>query len=137
MIDPEKYRKATYLKAADLTAMRTKVRIHSVTEEEVGTPSEVKVMLQFTNATVKPLVVNYTNVVTLVEGLGKDETTWPGKVIILVKTKANFQGKVVDAIRIEVPLQPAPAPLPPPADPAPPSAASPAAEPDEAEADLL
>lgn len=92
MIDPAKFRKSAYLKASDLVAARTRVRIHVVTQEEVGTPSEVKVVLQYTTTTLNPHVINYTNLVTLVEGLGSDETTWPGKVIILVKAKANFQG---------------------------------------------
>jgi hypothetical protein len=43
--------------------------------------SELKVVLQFTNPTVAPLVVNYTNLVALVTALGKDETTWPGRII--------------------------------------------------------
>src|SRR5262249_13788604 len=87
MIDPAQYRKAAYLKASDLQATQTRVRIHSVTEEEVGTPAELKVVLQFTSDKLKPLIVNYTNCVTLVEGFGTDEHQWIGKVIILVKTK--------------------------------------------------
>jgi hypothetical protein len=107
MIDPQRYRKATYLRASDLTATRTKVRIHSVGEEEIGTPPETKVVLHFTTPKLKPMSCNYTNLVTLVEGFGPDEQQWIGKVIILFKTKAFFQGKNVDAIRIEIPPQPA------------------------------
>jgi len=128
MIDPEKYRKAAYLRAGDLTATRTRVRIHSVGEEELGTPSELKLVLQFTSPLLKPMVCNYTNTVTLVEAFGADEHQWLGKTIILFKTKAMFQGKNVDAIRIECPPQappvaaasppaPAPAPAPPSAPP--------------------
>jgi hypothetical protein len=36
MIDPEKQRKAAYLKASDLTATRTRVKIFSVGEEEIA-----------------------------------------------------------------------------------------------------
>src|SRR5262245_53199554 len=102
MIDPEKYRKAAYLKASDLQAPQTRVRIHSVTEEEVGTPSEMKVVLQFTSDKLKPFILNYTNCVTLVEAFAADEEQWVGKVIVLVKTKTLFQGKTVDAIRIQI-----------------------------------
>jgi hypothetical protein len=136
MIDPEKYRKAKYLKATDLTRPRTRVQIHSVAEEEVGTPSEVKQVMQFTTTTLKPMVLNYTNLVTLVDGFGKDESTWPGKVILLVKTKANFQGKIVDAVRIEIPPQPATTtapPVPPPPPSPPPAPATIEADPDEAD----
>src|SRR5262249_21242292 len=73
MIDLQKYRKAAYLKASDLTATRTKVRILSVGEEEIGTPAETKVVLHFTSDQVKPMVCNYTNLVTLVEAFGPDE----------------------------------------------------------------
>jgi hypothetical protein len=134
MIDPEKYRKAAYLKASDLTATRTRVKIFSVGEEEIGTPSELKLVLQFTSATLKPMVCNYTNTVTLVEAFGAEEQQWVGKIIVLFKTKAMFQGKNVDAIRIECPPQPAaPAPAPPPA-----SSPAPAAPPPtEAEAPLV
>jgi hypothetical protein len=115
MIDLQKYRKAAYLKASDLTATRTKVRILSVGEEEIGTPAETKVVLHFTSDQVKPMVCNYTNLVTLVEAFGPDEQQWLGKVIILFKTKALFQGKNVDAIRIVIPPQPAaPSPSAPP-----------------------
>src|SRR5262245_39060225 len=119
MIDPEKYRKAAYMKATDLPAPQTRVRIHSVTEEEVGTPAEVKVVLVFTADKLKPLILNYTNCVTMVEGFGADERQWVNKVIVLVKTKTLFQGKTVDAIRIQIPAQPAP-PIATPPPPAPP-----------------
>ena len=109
MINPEKYRKAAYLKASDLLATQTRARIHTVIEEEVGTPAELKVVLSFTSDKLKPFIVNYTNCVTLVEGFGADEHQWVGKVIILVKTKTLFQGKSVDAIRIQCPPQAAPA----------------------------
>jgi hypothetical protein len=124
MIDPEKYRKAAYLKAADLPGRRTRVCIHSVGEQQIGTPSELKLVLQFTSDKVKPMVCNYTNTVTLVDAFGPDEQTWIGKIIILLKTKAMFQGKNVDAIRVEFPPQPvtpdpAPTPVAPPPPPAP------------------
>jgi hypothetical protein len=108
MIDPRNYRKAQYLKAADLNNPRTKVRINNVADEEVGTPAETKLVMQFTTATLKPWVLNYTNIVALVEHFGPDEATWTGKVIVLLKTTAVFQGRVVDAIRLEFPPEPAP-----------------------------
>ena len=140
MIDPDKYRKAAYLKAADLTATRTRVCIHSVGEREIGTPSEVKVVLQFTSTMLKPMVLNFTNLVALVDVFGNDEQTWIGKIIILFKTKAIFQGRSVDAIRVEIPPQPvttsSPAASAPPIPPAP--APAPESEPGfQDEADLL
>src|SRR5262245_66053955 len=91
MIDPNDYRKSKYLKASDLTAARTKVRIGNVGKEEFGSPPELKVVLSFTTASLKPRVVGYIDLVTLVEGFGPDERTWSGKLIVLFKTKVLFQ----------------------------------------------
>src|SRR5215468_10275557 len=96
LIEPQRYRKAKYLRAADLTHPRTKVRIHSVTEEEVGTPAEMKLVMQFTTATLKPMVLNFTNVDALVKHFGPDGTKWSNRTVVLVKTTAVFQGRVVD-----------------------------------------
>jgi hypothetical protein len=121
MIDLNKYRKSAFLKAADLTATRTRVRIQSVDEEEIGTPAERKVVLHFTSPTLKPLACGVEKLEALVAGLGYDETRWPGAVIVLVKTRRPFNGKIVDSILIEVPPQsrgsaePESSPPPPPA----------------------
>jgi len=112
MIDPNDYRKSKYLKASDLTAARTKVRIGNVGKEEFGSPPELKVVLSFTTASLKPRVVGYTDLVTLVEGFGPDERTWSGKLIVLFKTKVLFQNKLVETLRIEIPPQPAASPAP-------------------------
>jgi hypothetical protein len=135
MINPEKYRKSLYLRASDLVALRTKVRIDGVGEEEVGSHGEVKIVLRFTTPTLKPLPCGYEKLQALVAGLGGDETKWPGAIIVLVKTKRLFQGKMVDSIVIEVPPQPptVPAAAPPPAEPAPPPAESMLVLPDEAD----
>jgi hypothetical protein len=112
MIDPAKYSKSRYLKASDLKHPRTRVRIHSVAEELVGTPGEQKVVVTYTTPTLKLHAMNKTNLEALVEHFGLDETTWPGKVVILVKTTAMYNGKLVDAIRLEFPPQPVtPAPV--------------------------
>ena len=123
MIDLNKYRKSAFLKAADLTATQTRVRIQSVGEQEIGTPAERKVVLQFTSPTVKPLVCGVEKLEALIAGLGCDETRWLGAVILLVKTRRPFNGKIVDSIMIEVPPQPRasaePESSPPPPSPSP------------------
>ena len=112
MIDLSKYSKSVYLKASDLTQPRTKVRIHHATEASVGTPAEEKVVVTYTTPMLKPHIMNKTNLEALVEKFGPDETTWAGKVIVLVKTTAMYNGKLVDAIRLEFPPQPVtPAPV--------------------------
>jgi hypothetical protein len=110
MIDLTKYKNSRYLKASDLTAPRTRVRIHDVVEEPVGTPPENLIVVIFGTAKLKPLVCRYTKLEALVTGLGPDETTWAGKIIDLVKVKVPMQGKLVDSIAIEVPVQRDPPP---------------------------
>jgi hypothetical protein len=130
MIELTKYKNSRYLKASDLTAPRTRVKIHSVAEEPVGTPPENLIVVTFGTAKLKPLVCRYTKLEALVTGLGQDETTWAGKIIDLVKVKVPMQGKLVDSIAIEVPVQPEPpvalavAIPPPPSAPVPAPAAS-------------
>jgi hypothetical protein len=103
MIDPNQYRKSNYLRASDLPSTRTRVRIHSVTQEDVN--GEDKLVLQFTSRDLKPRVCGYENVVALVDGLGPDETKWPGAVIVLRKERRNVRGEIKDSIAIEVPQQ--------------------------------
>jgi hypothetical protein len=131
MIDLKSHKKSRYLKASDLPAPRTRVRIHDVVEEPVGTPPENLIVLIFSTAKLKPLVCRYTKLEALVTGLGPDETTWAGKIIDLVKVKVRMQGQLVDSIAIEVPVQPEPpvavavaVPPPPPSAPVPEPAAS-------------
>ena len=124
MIDITKYRKSNYLKASDLTVLRTRVRIQSAGEEEIGATGEQKIVLQFTTATLKPLICGPEKLEVLVAAFGADETTWSGKVIVLVKTKRRVKNQIVDSIMIEVPPQPAtpPAAAEAPAEPTPPPA---------------
>jgi hypothetical protein len=103
MIDPNRFRKANFLRAADLTATRTRVRIDGVTLQEVN--GEERLVLTFTSPGLKPRVCGYENTVALVDGLGPDETKWPGAVIILRKEKRNVRGEIKDSIAIEVPKQ--------------------------------
>src|SRR5262245_16694895 len=104
MIDITKYRKSHYLKASDLTAPRT--RLQSAGEEEIGATGEQLIVLQFSTATLKPLICGPEKLEVLVAAFGADETTWPGKIIVLVKTKRRVKNQIVDSIMIEVPPQP-------------------------------
>jgi hypothetical protein len=126
MIDITKYRKSNYLRASDLTARRTRVRIQSAGEEEIGATGEQKIILQLTTATLKPLICGPEKLEVLVAAFGADETTWSGKVIVLVKTKRRVKNQIMDSIMIEVPPQPptATAAVDASAEPAPPPAES-------------
>ena len=61
--------------------------------------------LTFTG-TDRKLKLNKINISTLIEMFGAETDEWPGKEIGLVGAMTEFQGKRVQAIRINVPVQP-------------------------------
>lgn len=88
-----------YLKAADLNGKAVRVTIESVSTEEVG--NDQKPVLHFVGKD-KGLVLNKTNANRIVEATGTDETDdWKGWAITLYACKVDFQGKRVDAIRVD------------------------------------
>jgi hypothetical protein len=105
-----------WLKAADLDGQPRLVTIEGVKLEAVeeGKPAKPVIVLR---GMTQGLVLNKTNGNTLAAFLGDDTDTWTGKKIVLYPTQAEFQGKLVDCIRVR-------APKPQPASPAPVSAAA-------------
>jgi len=92
---------SNYLKAADLHGGRTTVTIDSVAIEDIG--GEDKPILYFQGKE-KGLVLNKTNANMIAE-IAKDEETdhWTGVRITIYSTKVDFQGRRVDAIRVDYP----------------------------------
>ncbi len=90
---------SNFLKAEDLRGRAVKVVIDSVTEEKIG--EDRKPVLHFAGKD-KGLVLNKTNAARITEALGSDETNdWEGATITLYATKVEYQGKRVDAIRVD------------------------------------
>ena len=88
-----------YLKAADLNGKAVRVTIESVSTEKLG--DDTKPILHFLGKD-KGLVLNKTNANRIVEATGSDETDhWEGWGITLYACKVDFQGKRVDAIRVD------------------------------------
>lgn len=106
---------STYLKATDLQGHRALVTMSHVKFEDIG--DDHKPVLYFQGKD-KGLVLNKTNANAITDVVGSEETDhWHGKAVVLYVTKVDFQGRRVDAIRIDAPqagVQPA-APPPPPA----------------------
>ena len=97
---------STYLKASDLQGRRVIVTIARVDIEDVG--DDTKPVVYFTGKT-KGLVLNRTNAVTIAELLGSEETDdWISGSVVLFATKVDFQGRRVDAIRVDRPTEQAP-----------------------------
>ena len=103
---------STYLKAADLQGRRVAVIISEVVLEDIG--GDHKPVVYFSGKD-KGLVLNKTNAQMIVEIAGGVSETdkWQGIKICLYPTKTDFQGKRVDAIRVDYPGD-ATRPTPPP-----------------------
>jgi hypothetical protein len=129
---------SNYLKAADLQGQVRRVVIESCMPEQLG-QGEIKPALQFRGVP-KKLILNKTNGLLIAASFGTETTAWAGREIELYPENVMFQGQVVPAIRVRVPIgaaqapaaavdpfaNAAPAPQPPaPAAPQPPQAAPP------------
>src|SRR5262245_46212633 len=97
------YDQSRFLKAADLPGEK-KFRIKSVTEEEVGVgkDKEKKLVVWFTNDP-RGLVLNRVNNRTIRGAFGDDTANWPGKIIIVFPTMAEFRGEMKPALRVRIP----------------------------------
>ena len=92
-----------YLKAADLQGRRVTVTIADVKMEDIG--GDHKPVLRFQGKD-KGMVLNKTNASLIAEIARSDETDeWSGVKIVLYPTKTDFQGKRVDAIRVDDPAR--------------------------------
>jgi hypothetical protein len=101
MVLASSYDQSKYFKAADLQTEK-KLRIKSVTEEQVGERKEQKLVVWFTNDQ-HGLVLNKTNNRTIRGAFGDDCAEWPGKIIVLFPTMDEFRGKIVPVLRVRIP----------------------------------
>ena len=97
------YDQSRFLKAADLPGEK-KFRIKEVSEEEVGQDRDKtkKLVVWFTNDK-RGLVLNRTNNRTIRGAYGDAVDGWPGKIIVLFPTVAEFRGKMGPALRVRIP----------------------------------
>ena len=90
---------SAFLKAADLKGRAVRVTIAGVSVEKIG--DDTKPIVHFVGKE-KGLVLNKTNSNRIVEATGSDETDdWDGWSVTLYPCKVDFQGKRVDAIRVD------------------------------------
>lgn len=87
------------LAAADLAGKAVRVTIESVTSQKFDEGE--KPILHFVGKE-KTLVLNRVNSYAIGNAVGSDESDdWVGWSIVLYPTKVLFQGKMVDAIRVD------------------------------------
>ena len=98
-----------YLKASDLGLEPRNARIDSIETEKMG-DGEHKPVIYFKGSD-RGLVLNKTNGSVLRDLYGADTEDWLGQPIALVAATTDFQGKVVDCIRLRPPAKKKPEPV--------------------------
>jgi len=94
---------SAFLKAADLQGKKITVTIDRVEMSDMGDGKDQKPVVYFVNKE-RGLALNKTNANMIVEIIGSSETdTWSGHRIAIYSTKVDFQGRRVDAIRVDFP----------------------------------
>ena len=88
-----------YLKAADLNGKTIKVVIERIEMEKMG--NDTKPVLYFQGKT-KGLVCNKSNAQLIAAVYSPETNGWVGKEIKVYPGKVNFQGQMVDALKVEV-----------------------------------
>lgn len=90
-----------FLKAEDLKNREVTVQIesHEVAQFDNGN----KIVLKFKGKE-KGLTLNKTNAMRIADAYGEDAEGWAGKEIIMYPDKTDFGGKMVDCIRVRLPL---------------------------------
>ncbi len=91
-----------YLKSVDLQGHAVKVKIANVLSEEIG--GDRKLIMYFANRT-KGMVLNKTNARTIADVYGDDTDQWIGGDVELFAMKVDFQGRMVDGLRVRIPRQ--------------------------------
>ena len=92
-----------YLKAGDLPEEGTEAAtIEKVEIEEIGPRKDRKPVIHFSDLD-KSFVCNKTNWNTISKIAGSDDTDdWIGKTIHLYRAEVEFQGEMVEAIRVKL-----------------------------------
>lgn len=92
-----------YLKSGDLPEEGNQTAvIENVKVEEIGANKEEKPVVHFSNLD-KGMVLNKTNWKTIARALGSEDTDdWIGKTISLYRAEVEFQGEMVEAIRVRL-----------------------------------
>lgn len=95
-----------FLKAGDLPEEGAlPVTIEKITVEEIGPRRDQKPVIHFEELD-KALVCNKTNANTITKLTGSKETDdWIGKTILLHRAEVEFQGEMVESIRVSLKRQ--------------------------------
>lgn len=87
-----------WMRAADLRGSSHQVAIQDV---DTGTIGEKQQLILELRGGWKPLGLNKTNAQAIADVFGSDTDDWIGQEVVLFPTRVDFQGKMVDAIRVD------------------------------------
>ena len=100
------YKSGNALKAEDLQKKKWPLTIKDVALAEIPDAGRTKRMLELSfTETEKTLLLNKTNATSIEYIYGPDTDGWLGKQLTLYPTMVDFQGRSVEAIRIEMPME--------------------------------
>ena len=97
-----------YFKATDFDTSQH-FTISSVSVEPVGAEQENKPVLYF-NGDARGVVLNKTNASVVAHAYGDETERWSGKPVECRSEPVQFGGRIVDAIRLYIPVAPPGAP---------------------------
>lgn len=101
-----------YLKAEQLQGKSVTLTIAGCTMDEIGQEKERRPVVHF-KGTELGLVLNKTNGGMIAAYYGDETDDWIGQKLEIYPDKTQFQGKIVDCIRVRKPIeQSSPAPSP-------------------------
>ena len=90
-----------FISSVDLQGKQAKVSIARVITELLDETTS-KPVVYFKDRQ-KGLILNKTNATTIAGAFGDDTDDWVGRDIVLFTVKTQFQGKLVDAVRVSIP----------------------------------
>lgn len=96
-----------YLKSADLKGKMAKLQIAHVDSEEIGKDRK---LVAYFRGKERGMVLNKTNAKTIAEAFGDETDNWTGADIEVFSMKVDYQGRMVDGLRVRIPEQPPKAP---------------------------
>lgn len=94
---------SNYLKSADLQGRVAKLKISDVRSEMIGSDQK---LVMFFQGKERGMVLNKTNARTIADVYGNDTDQWQGGEIEVFSMKVDFQGRMVDGLRVRVPPPP-------------------------------
>jgi hypothetical protein len=90
-----------WLKSIDLDGGELTVNIRGLSREKVGKEQEQKIIIEWLEDGVKPMILNKSNATTIGKLYGQDTSQWRGRPVTLYETTTEAFGETHDVIRVK------------------------------------